>query len=240
VTNEITFRSDSSVKLVNSLASDTMVISAARISTSTIPLTTVDGKRDYKREEGLISYLMKNRHGTPFEHNAFTFRIECPIFVAREFMRHRIASYNEESARYKQLDATFWVPAPARPLVQEGKPGHYVMKPGTMDQYENTVDALKATARYCYNQYEYILSLGTAREVARAALTVGIYTSFYVTMNARGLMNFLSLRIDDPESAYPSKPQYEIETAALQMQDVFAAKMPVTCDAFMAAGRVAP
>ena len=124
--------------------------------------------------------------------------------------------------------------------MQEGKPGHYVMKPGTMDQYENTVDALKATARYCYNQYEYILSLGTAREVARAALTVGIYTSFYVTMNARGLMNFLSLRIDDPESAYPSKPQYEIETAALQMQDVFAAKMPVTCDAFMAAGRVAP
>ena len=95
MTNEITFRSDSSVKLVNSLASDTMVISAARISTSTIPLTTVDGKRDYKREEGLISYLMKNRHGTPFEHNAFTFRIECPIFVAREFMRHRIASYNE-------------------------------------------------------------------------------------------------------------------------------------------------
>lgn len=238
MTDEITFRSDSSVELVNSMAFDHSVVDAARISTATWHGMT--GHHTTEDTRGLIGFLMKNRHGTPFEHNAFTFRVECPIFVAREFMRHRIASYNEESARYKQLDATFWVPAPARPLVQEGKPGHYIMKPGTREQYDRMKARLERVSMYCYQEYEESLSDGICREVARACLTVGIYTSFYVTMNARGLMNFLSLRIDDPESAYPSKPQYEIETAALQMQDIFAARMPITCDAFMAAGRVAP
>jgi thymidylate synthase (FAD) len=183
---------------------------------------------------------MRSKHGTPFEHNAFTFRIECPIFVAREFMRHRIASFNEESARYKKLDAVFWVPAPARPLVQEGKPGHYIMKPGTGEQYTRMVGRLERVAMYCYQEYEASLADGITREVARACLTVGIFTSFYVTMNARGLMNFLSLRVDEPDAAYPSKPQYEIEEAARQMEAEFQKKMPVTYAAFQESGRVAP
>lgn len=232
---EATFRSDSSVELIDHMGSDERVVHAARISTGNdrvalSPLTTV----------GLISYLMKNRHGTPFEHTAFTFRVECPIFVAREFMRHRIASYNEESARYKQLEAVFWVPTSSRPLVQEGKPGHYVMKPGTVDQYVMAKASLESVATFCYREYEKLLALGIAREVARAALPVGIYTSFYVTMNARGLMNFLSLRVDDPDAWFPSKPQYEIESAALQMEEIFREKMPVTCNAFKDNGRVAP
>lgn len=226
------------VELVNSMASDHMVVDAARISTSAwqigspVPSTVADA--------GLINYLMKNRHGTPFEHNSFTFRIECPIFVAREFMRHRIASYNEESGRYKQLDSVFWIPAPSRPLVQEGKPGHYVMKPGTKEQYGLVVNHLTTNARECYRHYEVLLEAGIAREVARACLGVGIYTSFYVTVNARSLMNFLSLRIDDPDAAYPSKPQYEIESAAILMEDFFYRKMPVTHRTFVENGRVAP
>lgn len=236
--SEITFRSDISVELVNCVASDYMVTDAARISTATWHGMT--GAHDRDRDSGLIRYLMKNRHGTPFEHNSFTFRVECPVFVAREFMRHRIASYNEESARYKQLKAVFWVPDPARGLVQEGKPGHYVMKPGTMEQYEMTVKVLTETAAYCYGSYEGLLNIGICREVARAVLTVSIYTGFYVTMNARGLMNFLSLRVDDPDAAYPSKPQYEIEQAALQMEDIFSQYMPFTHDAFVNSGRVAP
>jgi thymidylate synthase (FAD) len=233
---EIRFRSDSSVELVECMASDVMVCNAARISTGSYDQDAYD----HVRKAGLVNYLMKNRHGTPFEHNAFTFRIECPIFVAREFMRHRIASYNEESARYKQLEGVFWVPAPARPLVQEGKPGHYTMKPGSKYQYDYAVDSLQQAASFCYARYEDMLQAGIAREVARAALTVAVYTSFYVTMNARGLMNFLSLRVDDPDAAYPSKPQYEIEGAALQMEDFFARAMPVTYDAFKRNGRVAP
>ena len=231
----ITFRSDSSVELIDFMGSDAQVVHAARISTGGNRLEPMP-----KTTAGLINYLIKNRHGTPFEHNAFTFRVECPIFVAREFMRHRCASFNEESGRYKQLDAVFWVPEPARPLVQTGKPGHYIMETGTEEQHEEACNVLKVTAAYCYEQYTHLLNIGVAREVARACLTVGIYTSFYVTMNARGLMNFLSLRVDDPDAAYPSKPQFEIEQAARQMEAEFQKKMPVTHTAFQSSGRVAP
>ena len=132
------------------------------------------------------------------------------------------------------------MPAPARPLVQTGKPGHYDMRPGTTAQYEIAVETLKQACTYAYESYEIILGEGVTREVARAALPVGIYTSFYATMNARALMNFLSLRVDDPDAAFPSKPQYEIEQAALKMEAEFRKKMPVTYCAFSDNGRVAP
>lgn len=238
MSDEIRFRSDMGVELVSSMASDHMVVDAARISTSAWHGTSA--AHDLITDAGLINYLMKNRHGTPFEHNAFTFRIECPIFVAREFMRHRIASYNEESGRYKQLDPVFWIPAPARPLVQEGKPGHYVMKPGTVVQYDHAVGAIKRTCLDAYSMYKLMLEDGVCREVARACLPVSIYTSFYVTMNARSLMNFLSLRVDDPDATYQSKPQYEIQQAAEQMENAFYQKMPVTHRTFVENGRVAP
>lgn len=234
---DITFRSDSSVALVNSMASDVMVCNAARISTS------ANFNQDAyapERKAGLINYLMQNRHGTPFEHNSFSFRVECPIFTAREFFRHRIASYNEESARYKQLEAVFWVPAPARPLTQEGKPGHYIMKPGTVEQYKLACAELREAATVEYRRYERLLDAGICREVARACLNVSVYTSFYATMNARALMNFLSLRIDDPDNTFTTKPQYEIESVALQMQDFFSRAMPVTYWAWKENGRIAP
>ena len=104
---DIIFRSDMIAVLVNAMADDAMVANAARISTVGYrkgdPVPEYGGDKD----AGLINYLMKNRHGTPFEHNAFTWRIECPIFVAREFMRHRIASYNETSGRYRELEPVF-------------------------------------------------------------------------------------------------------------------------------------
>ena len=233
---DILFRNDMTVELVNSMASDLMVCHAAKISTASYD----EYAYDPAPKAGLIRYLMKNRHGTPFEHNSFTFRVECPIFVAREFFRHRIASYNEESARYQELKAVFWVPDPARGLVQEGKPGHYVMKPGTRAQYYATVQALKECADFCYERYEDLLGIGICREVARGCLTVAVYTSFYVTVNARSLMNFLSLRIDDPFAAYPSKPQYEIEQVAREMEEIFKGKMPLSFAAFNDNGRVAP
>lgn len=238
MSEEILFRSDMGVELVNSMASDHMVVDAARISTAAWHGTSA--AHDLIADAGLINYLMKNRHGTPFEHNAFTFRIECPIFVAREFMRHRIASYNEESGRYKQLGPVFWLPAPARPLVQEGKPGAYVMKPGTTDQYDIARLSIKSTCSMAYDNYKTMLESGICREVARGVLPVSIYTSFYVTMNARGLMNFLSLRVDDPDATYQSKPQYEIQQAAEQMENLFYRKMPVTHRTFVENGRVAP
>ena len=231
------FRSDMVVELVDHMGDDRRVVQAARVSTgSDLQIPEVA----FETVAGLIRYLIKHRHGTPFEHNAFTFRVEAPIFVAREFMRHRIASYNEESGRYTQLDPVFWHPAPSRPLVQEGKPGHYIMKPGTMKQYRITIASIKNACNVCYTAYEVMLEAGIAREVARTVLPVGIYTSFYVTENARALMNFLSLRIDDPDNAYETKPQYEIQQVALDIQDHFSRRMPVTYKAFDENGRVAP
>jgi thymidylate synthase (FAD) len=233
---EIKFRNYMTVKLRNSMAKDADVVEAAKVSTTDYDPDAYDTGN----KAGLITYLMKNRHGTPFEHNAFKFYIECPIFVAREFMRHRMASYNEESGRYKQLKPVFWVPSPARGLIQTGKPGAYVMKPGTVEQFTGTVAEMREHATVSYRRYERLLDEGICREVARGVLPVSIYTSFYVTVNARGLMNFLSLRIDSPDATYPSKPQYEIEQVASQMEVLFQSKMPLTYKAFTDNGRVAP
>lgn len=233
--SEPVFRSDMAVELVDHMGDDERVVRAARVSTG-----YDEEAASWDKQDKLISYLMKNRHGSPFEKGVFEFRVECPIFVAREFQRHRIASYNETSGRYRQLDPVFWIPAPSRPLVQEGKPGAYIMKPGTVEQYNREVERNKRVGRIAYEEYLASLEDGICREVARAKLGTGIYTSFYVTMNARSLMNFLSLRIDDPDAAYPSKPQYEIESVAILMEYYFQRKMPLTHRAFIANKRVAP
>jgi thymidylate synthase (FAD) len=236
---EIQFRSDVTVELVRAAARDADVLFAARVSTlGEQSLDEVDA--DAARSEGLIRYLMRDRHGSPFEHNSMTFYVQAPIFVFREFMRHRIASYNEESGRYRELRPVFYVPAPERKLVQEGKPGHYVFVDGTAEQHATVVEQTKAACTEAYLAYQRMLDAGVAREVARGVLPVATYSSMYVTMNARSLMNFLSLRTKRETSAYPSYPQREIEMVAEQMEAFWAELMPVTHAAFEAAGRVSP
>lgn len=229
---EIKFRSDVTVNLINSMASDEAVTMAARVSTG--------ASENPDKDAGLINYLMRDRHGSPFEHNAFTFYIEAPIFVFREFMRHRIASYNEESGRYKQLEPVFYIPAEDRNLIQVGKPGAYVFEPGTEQQHWMAEYQLDRNSKYAYEAYESMLESGIAREVARMALPVNIYSSMYVTMNARSLMNFLSLRTTREGTHFPSFPQREIEMVAEKMEFYFAEKMPITYDSFNKNGRVAP
>ncbi len=233
------FRSDMTVELVRSSAQDADVLFAARVSTlGEQSLDDIDA--DAGRSEGLIRYLMRERHGSPFEHNSMTFYVQAPIFVFREFMRHRIASYNEESGRYRELRPVFYVPSPERKLVQEGKPGHYVFVDGTAEQHAAVVEQTKQACTTAYRAYQAMLDTGVAREVARGVLPVATYSSMYVTMNARSLMNFLSLRTKREGSAYPSYPQREIEMVAEQMESVWAELMPVTHAAFEAAGRVSP
>ena len=169
-----------------------------------------------------------------------TFFISAPILVFREFMRHRIASYNEESGRYRELRPVFYVPAPERKLIQIGKTGSYSFIDGTPEQYEVTVEAMKESYVYSYERYQRMLEVGIAREVARAVLPVGLYSSMYVTMNARALMNFLSLRTSREGSHFPSYPQREIEMVAEKMEDIFAQLMPLTHGAFEKSGRIAP
>jgi len=237
VESKINFRADMTVELINSMASDSAVAMAARVSTIS---GNHEAEVDAAKDAGLINYLMRDRHGSPFEHNAFTFYIEAPIFVFREFQRHRIASYNEESGRYKQLNPMFYVPKGTRDLVQVGKPGAYTFKPGSEKQQDMVFDAAIDVSREAYDKYEALLEGGVAREVARMVLPVNIYSSMYVTMNARALMNFLSLRTQREGTHFPSYPQREIEMCAEKMEEFFAEKMPLTYEAFNKNGRVAP
>lgn len=230
---DIKFRSDMTVELVQSMGGDESVVMSARVSTGTITSTS-------ERDAGLINYLMRDRHGTPFEHNAFTFYIEAPIFVFREFMRHRIASYNEESGRYKELEPVFYVPARDRKLVQEGKPGAYTFVDGTPEQFRALEEAFVDSYELAYAEYKWMLEQDVARELARSVLPVGLYSSMYVTMNARAIMNFLSLRTTREGTRFPSFPQREIEMVAEKMESLWAEKMPITYETFNKNGRVAP
>jgi len=243
--SDVQFRSDVTVELVRSSAADSDVLFAARVSTQgeqtlESALANEDFEATAKRDRGLINYLMRDRHGSPFEHTSMTFYVQAPIFVFREFMRHRIASYNEESGRYKELSPVFYVPGEDRNLVQTGKPGAYDFLPGTAEQVALVQQEARTASLNAYESYQRMLEAGVAREVARIVLPLNIYSSMYVTMNARALMNFLSLRTKREGTHFPSFPQREIEMCAEKMEEFWAQLMPQTYDAFNKNGRVAP
>ena len=155
---------------------------------------------------------MRDRHGSPFEHNSMTFYVQAPIFVFREFMRHRIASYNEESGRYREL----------QPGLLRARPRRATWSRSASPAPTSSCPARPSSTRSCgrltrehrcaaYEAYQRMLDAGVAREVARIVLPLNLYSSMYVTMNARSLMNFLSLRTKHPASTFPSFPQREIE-----------------------------
>lgn len=241
----IEFRSDVTVELIRHNARDIDVITAARVSTQGEETLEVAGsdRELAARDRGLINFLMRDRHGSPFEHNSMTFYVQAPIFVFREFMRHRIASYNEESGRYREMRPVFYVPIAERNLQQTGKPGAYEFHPGTSEQYQLVISELQETATRAYEGYQRMLEAGIAKEVARMGLPLALYSSMYVTMNARALMNFLGLRTTGypgVETVFESHPQREIEMVAEKIEAFWAELMPATHDAFNANGRVAP
>ena len=228
----IEYSSDIYVKLVRSMASDDMVIQAAQVSSKgennpdTVP-------------ERLINALLKGRHGSPFEHTAFTFFIEAPIFVFREWQRHRISSFNEMSGRYTELKPKFYSPSVERGVINVGTK----MKPVFVNHLEAAMDIqaiLNHQSSTAWEHYRYMLNAGIANEVARMALPVNVYSQMYWTVNARSLMNFLSLRVESDDSTFRSYPQYEIDLAARKVERNFQEQMPLTHKAFVQNGRVAP
>ncbi len=234
------FRSAVTVELVKSDARDAVVLFAARVSTAG-EQSLEEVTKDPERSKGLINYLMRDRHGSPFEHNSMTFFISAPIFVFREFMRHRVGwSYNEESGRYRELEPVFYVPGTSRKLVQQGRPGKYVFVEGTEEQYDVTTSAMEESYRASYEAYQEMLAKGVAREVARSVLPVGLFSSMYATCNARSLMHFLGLRTQHELAKVPSFPQREIEMVGEQMEAHWEQLMPLTHAAFNKNGRVAP
>jgi thymidylate synthase (FAD) len=215
------------VRLDDAMADDLSVVNGARVSFARHKTEMDDA------DGGLIRFLMRERHGTPFEHNAFRFHVRAPIFVAREWFRHRVGSFNEFSMRYARATDDFYVPDAEDVRTQVGKPGAYSFEPVPDEVAEKTREELRQVYEAAYAAYEQLVELGVARELARAALPVGAYTEFFWTVNARALMNFLSLR--NSETA-----QREIRRYAEACERFFAERMPITYEAFVAAGRVAP
>ncbi len=207
---------------------DLTIVNSARISYA---------RKHNQMDEGddkLIGFLMQHRHGTPFETSHFLFHIKAPIFVAREWMRHRMASYNEVSARYTKLEQEFYLPEGDAIRKQVGKPGRYVFKPLYDPAKEHAVRSkMRMAYSHASEAYEDLLNMGVAKEVARDVLPVAIYTEFYFDVNARSLMNFLSLR-NAPNALY------EIQEYAKGMEHYFAKKMPICYNAFVQNERVAP
>lgn len=236
---KITLRTGVSVDLVDYMGSDSSVIYSARVSVVGAGAQMFEDA-EAAEHQGLINYLMANRHGTPFEHAVMTFRVEAPIFVYREWHRHRVWSYNEESGRYTQLKPVFHIPGAERPLTNTGSSARPVLEPGSPEQYERLIARMTLQYRSAYSAYLISLDDGIAKEVAREVLPVGIYSTMYATANLRGIMSFLSLRTEAEGSTFPSKPQYEITQAAEQVEAIFAERFPYVYESWNKNGRVAP
>lgn len=218
---EIEVLNAGSVKLLDRFGSDVDIVNSARVSFASYQ-TEMDEKAS-----GLINFLIKNKHATPFEHVTFKFYIKCPIFVAREWFRHRWSSFNEMSMRYyvpEKLD--FFFPDIDAIRKQVGKPGHY-----TFEQIEDTAvydfvtDSLEQVYQAAESSYYDMINAGIAKEIARTVLPVGQYTEFIWTVNLRSLLNFLSLRNDE-------NAQKEIRQYAEVIERLITAYVPETMLAF--------
>lgn len=195
-----------SVELVTSMGDDLSIVNAARVSlhkvSKLVPIGFTGTNKDdvyglSNADKGLINYLLKNRHGTPFEMVQFTFRVRCPIFVAREWQRHRIGSFNEMSSRYVEMPLEAYMPLFRDFRSQVGKPGHYVMQSLDHVTAEKVHGVILLAYSQAYDAYRKLLDLGLAKEVARNVLPLAQFTEFIWSVNLRSLFNFLYLRMAD-------------------------------------------
>jgi thymidylate synthase (FAD) len=205
------------VKLVDFMGGDLRAVNSARV--------TFGGEsKGEEKDKMLIKYLIEHSHHTPFEHCVFQFHIKCPIFVARQWMRHRMCSYNEVSARYTEVKDEFYAPCQFRAQDMNNKQGSISSE--DLDN-EKLIKIYNESIEAAYQSYKKLLEAGVAREMARGILPVAQYTQFYWTINARSLMNFITLRAD-------SHAQYEIRVYAQAVAEIFKEKMPWSYEAFTA------
>lgn len=216
------FRSDMTVELMDYMGDDLTPVRAARLSTGT------EAEVNPERDRGLLNALMRDGHHVPFEHQVMSFRIEAPIFVTRQMLKHRISSISEASGRYSEMDGVFYVPGHFRPVKQVGKTMDYQFE---QDDYLSgeAYDAITSSSRYAWGTYKDMLDDGIAKEVARMVLPVNLYSTLRITMNTRALMNFFNLRSSDGEG----HPQYEIRLVADEMRRLWGAYFPETAATFL-------
>ena len=219
------------VRVVDYMGNDTSIVQAARVSYG-------KGTKKVSTDSGLIKYLMRHWHSTPFEMCEIKYHIKLPIFIARQWIRHRTANVNEYSARYSILDKEFYLPSSENLAAQSinNRQGRGEIIDG--EQAKEVLELLKKDAESTYKNYETMLNQrydgstidenkkGLARELARMNLTLNTYTQWYWKTDLLNLMNFLRLRAD-------SHAQYEIRVYADIMLDTVKKWVPITYDAFM-------
>ena len=216
------------VRFISVMGDDLTIVNDARQSYD------VEHRELTQSDSGLINFLVKHKHGTPIEGVEFKFQIKAPLPVAREWMRHRWASYNEVSGRYVKQTLGFYHPDRKAIRTQVGKPGHYTYEEIKNDLVQEKVAYLfRNSYNRSYEDYEDLIELGVAKELARNVLAQGMFTKFMYKTNARGLMNFMALRNDD-------RAMYEIRLYAEAVEQIFEKHLPLTYKAFVDNGRVAP
>lgn len=203
------------------LADDLDVVNAAKASFAQ------DVEEMGAAEHGLIGFLMREHHGSPFEHNYFKFHVRAPIAVARDWVRHRIGTaWNEESGRYTLLRPDFYIPEPQHVRSQVGKPGSYTFEPITDPVVvADVIEDMTWVQDQAFRHYKGLLGMGVAKELARYVLPVGTYTEWIWSCNARSLMHFLTLR-NSPDA------MLELRLFAYEMEKMFQQIMPVTAQFF--------
>ncbi|MFT5539361.1 MAG: thymidylate synthase (FAD) [Alphaproteobacteria bacterium] len=218
------------VRVVDYMGDDAAIVQAARVSYG-------KGTKRISEDAGLINYLMRHRHTTPFEMCEIKYHVKLPIFVARQWIRHRTANINEYSARYSILDNEFYMPAPENLGVQSSANRQGRGDALTGDEAKHVMDLLREDSERTYAHYEEMLNedengqprdpgrQGLARELARMNLTLNFYTQWYWKVDLHNLLHFLSLRAD-PHA------QYEIRVYADVMLETLKRWVPITYDAF--------
>jgi len=206
------------VKMIDHMGSDDAIVQSARVSYS-------KGTKTKREDDKLIQYLLKNKHWTPFEMVVFKFHVKLPIFVARQWMRHRAGTFNEISARYSEMSDCFYIPELSR-IKSQSKTN----KQGSGEELSNiTKNTARSTIERAsidsFSEYGYLLHLGVSRELARIVLPVNLYTEFYWKVDLRNLLNFISLRSD-------SHAQFEIREYSDVIFEMIKEIVPVTCEAY--------
>lgn len=224
------------VNLLDSMGNDLRIAQAAWVS-----YAKQDEEKSDEEVAKLIRYLMKHKHGTPFEHVVFQFHVKAPLFVAREWFRHRIGSFNEVSGRYKTFEPEFYIPKQFRVKGSTNKQGSVI--PDDAWELENGYETgefnagvreiLDNSYQFAYNRYKLLLDFGAANELARLAMPLGMYTQWWWTVNLRSLFNFMSLR--SAENA-----QWEIQEYSRAIEEIVKNAVPAAFAAWEENGRVAP
>ncbi len=207
------------VRLVDYLGSDQRIVQSARVSYG-------EGTKTYRQDKGLINYLLRNDHTSPFEQVVFTFHVKMPIFVARQWTRHRTARMNEISGRYSVMKDEVYIPECEHIALQseDNKQGR-ASEPVDKETAEKVQSLMKEDAARAFGNYHQMLDMGIAREISRIDLPLSLYTEFYWEIDLHNLFHFLKLRLD-------GHAQYEIREYARIMLEIIRKVCPIATEAF--------